>query len=54
VIRELWPDETRTKSSTDVATGINRLRRALESYYESEGKEDLMNRSKRTATCGRG
>ena len=30
VIRELWPDETRTKRSADVATEMNRLRKALE------------------------
>ena len=40
VIKELWPDEIRTKRSTDVATEINRLRRALEAYYETEGKDD--------------
>ncbi len=40
VIRELWPNETRTKSSADVATEINRLRRALEAYYRSEGETD--------------
>lgn len=40
VIRELWPSETRTKSSADVATEINRLRHALESYYKDEGKSD--------------
>jgi len=31
VIRELWPDEIRTKRSADVATEMNRLRHALES-----------------------
>ena len=40
VIRELWPAETRTKRSADVATEINRLRHALESYYSGEGKTD--------------
>jgi hypothetical protein len=40
VIKELWPDETRTKRSADVATEMNRLRHALESYYEEEGKAD--------------
>ncbi len=40
VIRELWPEETRTKRSADVATEINRLRHALESYYKGEGKTD--------------
>ena len=29
VIKELWPEETKTKRSADVATEINRLRRAL-------------------------
>lgn len=32
VIRELWPRETRTKRSTDVATEMNRLRHALDAY----------------------
>jgi hypothetical protein len=40
VIKELWPEEIRTKRSTDVATEMNRLRHALESYYNSEGKND--------------
>lgn len=40
VIKELWPDETRTKRSTHVATEMNRLRHALEAYYEREGKTD--------------
>ncbi len=40
VIKELWPQETRTKGSADVATEMNRLRRALESYYNAEGKAD--------------
>ncbi len=40
VIRELWPAETRTKRAADVATEMNRLRNALESYYEGEGKND--------------
>ena len=38
VIRELWPNETKTKGSADVATEMNRLRHALESYYDGEGK----------------
>ncbi len=40
VIKELWPDEMRTKRSADVATEMNRLRHALESYYNGEGKTD--------------
>jgi hypothetical protein len=40
VIKELWPEETRTKRAADVATEMNRLRRALESYYDGEGKND--------------
>src|SRR5260370_32614346 len=40
VIKELWPEETRTKRSADVATEMNRLRHALESYYNGEGKSD--------------
>lgn len=40
IIRELWPEETKTKQSADVATEINRLRRALKAYYDSEGRID--------------
>jgi hypothetical protein len=40
VIKELWPNETKTKGSADVATEMNRLRHALESYYSGEGKTD--------------
>ena len=40
VIQELWPQETRTKGSADVATEMNRLRNALESYYKGEGTTD--------------
>src|SRR5260370_15654141 len=42
VIQELWPAETRTKRSADVATEMNRLRHALESYYNGEGKTDTI------------
>jgi len=57
VIRELWPNEVRTKGSADVATEINRLRRALEAYYRSEGRTDpivitLPNRSVHAADGG--
>jgi hypothetical protein len=40
VIKELWPDEIKTKRSADVATEMNRLRHALESYYEGGGDSD--------------
>ena len=40
VIRELWPDEIRTKRPADVASEMNRLRRALNAYYDGEGKDD--------------
>src|ERR1044071_4648342 len=40
VIQELWPTETRTKRSADVATEMNRLRRALKTYYDDEGAND--------------
>jgi len=40
VIQELWPAEARTKRSADVATEMNRLRHALESYYAGEGRSD--------------
>jgi hypothetical protein len=40
VIGELWPGETRTKRASDVATEMNRLRHALDSYYDKEGKTD--------------
>lgn len=42
VIRELWPQETKTKGSADVATEINRLRHALDAYYSGEGKADTV------------
>lgn len=42
VIKELWPTETKTKRSADVATEMNRLRHALESYYNGEGKDDAV------------
>jgi len=42
VIQELWPDEIRTKRSTDVATEMNRLRHALKNYYEGEGAGDAI------------
>ena len=40
VIQELWPAETKTKQARDVATEMNRLRRAVESYYSAEGEND--------------
>ena len=40
IIRELWPEEIKTKQSADVATEINRLRKALKTYYDSEGQTD--------------
>jgi hypothetical protein len=40
VIKELWPEEIRTKRTADVATEMNRLRHALEAYYNGEGKTD--------------
>lgn len=40
VIREMWPEEIKTKRSADVATEMNRLRHALEAYYDEEGKND--------------
>jgi hypothetical protein len=54
VIRELWPQETKTKGSADVATEMNRLRHALEAYYNGEGRTDpititLPNRAVATA-----
>ncbi|HEY6945140.1 MAG TPA: hypothetical protein VI431_08360 [Candidatus Acidoferrum sp.] len=54
VIQELWPGEIRTKRSADVATEMNRLRHALEAYYDEEGKSDpftifLPNRSAASA-----
>ncbi|HYL62336.1 MAG TPA: hypothetical protein VE077_06910 [Candidatus Methylomirabilis sp.] len=42
VIQELWPTETRTKRPADVATEMNRLRHALETYYNEEGKSDAI------------
>ena len=40
VIQQLWPAEIRTKRATDVATEMNRLRHALQNYYETEGSND--------------
>lgn len=40
LIRELWPDDAGSKSSSDLAAVITRLRRALEAYYASEGRDD--------------
>lgn len=42
IIRELWPEEVRTKRSADVATEMNRLRHALKNYYEGEGAGDAV------------
>ncbi|MGA7258090.1 MAG: helix-turn-helix domain-containing protein [Terracidiphilus sp.] len=39
VMRELWPDEPK-RSSSHLATAMNRLRRALETYYSEAGAED--------------
>jgi hypothetical protein len=56
VIRELWPDEVRTKRSGDVATEMNRLRHALEAYYQGEGKNDpiTINLPNRSASATEG
>ncbi|MFZ1083338.1 MAG: hypothetical protein WAN35_00080 [Terracidiphilus sp.] len=40
VITELWPEEIKTKRSTDVATEMARLRKALDLYYHIEGPND--------------
>jgi hypothetical protein len=40
VIKELWPDQAETKRSSDLATEMSRLRRALECYYNGPGKAD--------------
>src|SRR5450755_158938 len=42
VIKELWPEEIKTKRSADVATEMNRLRKALECYYDGEGATDAI------------
>ena len=42
VIKELWPAEIKTKQARDVATEMNRLRRAVESYYDEEGESDCV------------
>jgi tetratricopeptide (TPR) repeat protein len=39
VIRELWPEE-KDRTSADLATAMNRLRKALEAYYAEEGTKD--------------
>jgi hypothetical protein len=40
VIEELWPEQAETKRSSDLATEMSRLRRALAAYYEGPGRED--------------
>jgi hypothetical protein len=40
IIKELWPEETKTKRSADIATKMTRLRRAVESYCKEDGKAD--------------
>lgn len=40
VIRELWADGGSTKGSADIATEMNRLRKAVETYYRVEGQSD--------------
>ena len=40
VIKELWPEEIKTEAVADVATEVNRLRKALECYYAGEGATD--------------
>src|SRR5580704_13679527 len=56
VIQELWPAETKTKRAADVATEMNRLRHALETYYEDEGKADAIaiNLPNRSASAANG
>jgi hypothetical protein len=56
VIRELWPDELKTKRSADVATEMNRLRKALESYYSGEGAADpvIITLPNRSVAAGNG
>ena len=52
VIKELWPEEIKTKRSADVATEMNRLRKTLECYYNGEGATDpiIINLPNRTVT----
>jgi len=42
IIRELWPEEIKTKRPADVATEMNRLRKVLKTYYETEGQTDFI------------
>src|ERR1017187_2630536 len=53
VIKELWPEETRTKRSADVATEMNRLRKTLECYYNGDGAADpiIINLPNRSVTA---
>ena len=39
VMRELWPEEVE-RTSADLATARNRLRKALDAYYREEGSKD--------------
>lgn len=56
VIRELWPEDISTKGSSDVATEMNRLRRAVSSYYSSEGRTDpvVISFPNRSIPCANG
>lgn len=40
VIEELWPEQAETKRSSDLATEMSRLRRAVAAYYEGAGQAD--------------
>ncbi len=53
IISELWPEEVKTKRPADVATEINRLRKVLKTYYETEGQADsiLVTLPNRSATA---
>ena len=40
ICRELWPEKNGSKGPADVAVEMHRLRQALESYYNGEGRND--------------
>ena len=40
ICRELWPEKNRSKGSRGCCGGMRRLRQALESYYNGEGRND--------------
>ena len=53
VIRELWQDEAAEKQSADLASAMNRLRKALDLYYAREGRDDCVGHHSSQSNPGR-